>query len=285
MTKKVAVLMGGCSSERKVSLSSGRNVLEALIHAGYDAFPLDISRDLKPFLMTLESEKPDVVFNALHGQYGEDGCVQGILDLLGIPYTHSGRTASALAMNKSIAKNIFKMAGLPLAEDRIVTKEQILAGDVMPYPFVLKPISNGSSVGVFIFDKNNGKKPFEDEEYPYPDNEKILAEEYIPGRELTVAVMDNKPLGVLEIIPTIDFYNYKAKYSEGGAQHVIPANLPPEDYAEAMRIAATAHSLLGCRGISRSDIRYDDTRKGGKTSFCFIGNQYTTRHDISFLST
>ena len=270
MTKKVAVLMGGCSSERKVSLSSGRNVLEALIHAGYDAFPLDISRDLKPFLMTLESEKPDVVFNALHGQYGEDGCVQGILDLLGIPYTHSGRTASALAMNKSIAKNIFKMAGLPLAEDRIVTKEQILAGDVIPYPFVLKPISNGSSVGVFIFDKNNGKKPFEDEEYPYPDNEKILAEEYIPGRELTVAVMDNKPLGVLEIIPTIDFYNYKAKYSENGAQHVIPANLPPEDYAEAMRIAATAHSLLGCRGISRSDIRYDDTRKGEKPRFALL---------------
>ena len=270
MTKKVAVLMGGCSSERKVSLSSGRNVLEALIHAGYDAFPLDISRNLKPFLMTLESEKPDVVFNALHGQYGEDGCVQGILDLLEIPYTHSGRTASALAMNKAVAKNIFKMAGLPLADDRIVTKEQILAGDIMPYPFVLKPISNGSSVGVFIFDGKDGKKPFEGNEYPYPDNEKILAEEYIPGRELTVAVMDNKPLGVLEIIPTNDFYNYKAKYSEGGAQHVIPANLPPEDYAEAMRIAVAAHSILGCRGISRSDLRYDDTRKGEKPRFALL---------------
>ena len=270
MTKKVAVLMGGCSSERKVSLSSGRNVLEALVHAGYEAFPLDISHDLKPFIFMLESEKPDVVFNALHGQYGEDGCVQGILDLLEIPYTHSGRMASALAMDKVMSKKIFKMAGLPLADERIVTKEQILAGDVLPYPFVLKPICNGSSVGVFIFDKDNGKKPFENEKYPYPDSEKILAEEYIPGRELTVAVMDNKPLGVLEIIPAKGFYNYHAKYSEGGSKHVIPANLPAGDYAEAMRIAAEAHRLLGCRGISRSDIRYDDTRPGEKPRFALL---------------
>ena len=151
-----------------------------------------------------------------------------------------------------------------------MTKEQILAGDVLPYPFVLKPICNGSSVGVFIFDKDNGKKPFENEQYPYSDDEKIMAEEYIPGRELTVAVMDGKPLGVLEIIPAKGFYNYHAKYSEGGSKHVIPANLPAEDYAQAMRIAAEAHTLLGCRGISRSDMRYDDTRPGEKPRFALL---------------
>lgn len=270
MTKKVAVLMGGCSSERNVSLSSGRNVLEALIHAGYEAFPLDISHDLKPFILMLESQKPDVVFNALHGQYGEDGCVQGILDIMEIPYTHSGRMASSLAMNKVMSKKIFKMAGLPLANERVVTKEQILTGDILPYPFVLKPVCNGSSVGVYIFNSDNGKKPFENEQYPYPDDSEILAEEYIPGRELTVAVMDNKPLGVLEIIPTKGFYNYQAKYSEGGSEHVIPANLPAEDYAEAMRIAAEAHKLLGCRGISRSDLRYDDTHPDKKPRFALL---------------
>lgn len=270
MTKKVAVLMGGCSSERKVSLSSGRNVLQALKEAGYDAFQLDISHDLKPFIAALEKEKPDVVFNALHGQYGEDGCVQGILDLMMIPYTHSGRMASAIAMNKVMAKKIYRMAGLPLAEERIVTKEQILQEDVLPRPFVLKPICNGSSVGVHIFHENDPKKPFEGEEYPYPDDEKILAEEFIPGRELTVAVMDNKPLGVLEIIPNSEFYNYRAKYSEGGSKHVVPANLPAEDYAEAMRIAVEAHNLLECRGISRSDIRYDDTVPGRKPRFALL---------------
>lgn len=262
--------MGGRSSEREVSLSSGKNVLEALIQAGYNAFPLDISNDLKPFVLTLDSEKPDVVFNALHGRYGEDGCIQGVLDLMGIPYTHSGRTASALAMNKVMAKRVFKMAGLPLANERIVTKEQILAGDVLPYPFVLKPISDGSSVGVRIFYENDGKKPFEDEAYPYSDDEEILAEEYIPGRELTVAVMDKKPLGVLEIIPSKGFYNYHAKYSDGGAEHVVPAALPAEAYAEAMRIAAEAHASLGCRGISRSDLRYDDTRPGEKPRFALL---------------
>ncbi len=268
--KKVAVLMGGCSSERKVSLSSGNNVLEALKTAGYDVFPLDISHDLKPFIYALEKEKPDVVFNALHGQYGEDGCVQGILDLMGIPYTHSGRMASALAMNKVMAKKIFRMAGLPLAKERIVSKQQILNNDILPRPFILKPICNGSSVGVFIFEAKETEKPFENVQYPYSDDEQILAEEYIPGRELTVAVMDGKPLGVLEIIPTKDFYNYKAKYSEGGSRHVIPADLPANDYAEAMRIAAEAHKLLGCRGISRADIRYDDTQPNTPPRFALL---------------
>ena len=262
MTKKVAVLMGGCSSEREVSLASGENVLQALTEAGYQTFGIDVSRDLRPLINELEEKKPDVVFNALHGKYGEDGCIQGILDIIGIPYTHSGRIASALAMDKVLAKKMYRTAGLPVADERVVTKEQILAGDVMPYPFVLKPICDGSSVGVFIFDGSSNKKPFEGEEYPYADDEKILAEEYIPGRELTVAVMDGKALGILEIIPTTDFYNYHNKYSQGGARHVVPTDIPEKDCAEIMRIAAEAHKVLGCKGISRSDIRYDNTRKG-----------------------
>jgi len=259
LTKKVAVLMGGCSSEREVSLASGDNVLKALKDAGYQVFGIDVSRDLNALVTALKEQKPDVVFNALHGKYGEDGCIQGMLDMMGIPYTHSGRMASALAMNKVTAKKMYRTAGLPVAAERIVTKEQILAGDILPYPFVLKPISDGSSVGVFIFEKESGKKPFEGEKYPYADDEKILAEEYIPGREITVAVMDGKPLGFLEIIPAKGFYNYQNKYSQGGARHVVPTDIPEEDKAEFLRIAAEAHKVLGCRGISRSDLRYDNT--------------------------
>lgn len=270
MTKKIAVLMGGCSPERGVSLSSGKNVIKALKETGYDVFSLDLSHDLKPFVEALDREKPDVVFNALHGQFGEDGCVQGVLDLMQIPYTHSGRMASALAMNKIMAKKLFKMAGLPVAQDKVVTKEDILSGNVLPHPYVLKPVCNGSSVGVYIFHDNTGKKPFEGEKYPYEDDEEIMAEEYIEGRELTVAVMDGKALGVLEIIPHERFYNYKAKYSEGGSQHIVPADLPEEDYKEAMRIALEAHNVLGCRGISRSDLRYDDTVPGQKARMVIL---------------
>ncbi|MBR4126009.1 MAG: D-alanine--D-alanine ligase [Alphaproteobacteria bacterium] len=269
MTKKVAVLMGGRSSEREVSLASGNNVLKALKDAGYQVFGIDVTDDLKALITELENQKPDVVFNALHGKYGEDGCIQGILDFMGIPYTHSGRMASALAMDKVMAKKMYRSVGLPVATERVVTKGQILAGDVLPYPFVLKPIGDGSSVGVFIFETDSGKKPFEGEKYPYADDEKILAEEYIPGRELTVAVMDGKPLGILEIIPATEFYNYKNKYSQGGARHIVPTDIPREDQEEIMRIAAEAHKVLGCRGISRSDIRYDDTRKDEKAR-CII---------------
>lgn len=269
MTKKVAVLTGGCSAERGVSLSSGRNVLQALKEAGYEAFPLDLSHDLIPFVETLKTERPDVVFNALHGRYGEDGCVQGVLDLMQIPYTHSGRMASALAMDKIMSKKLFRMAGLPVAVDRIVSKEDILTGNVLPHPYVLKPVRNGSSVGVFIC-RDENRKPFEGERYPYADDEEIMAEEYIDGRELTVAVMNGKALGVLEIIPNEKFYNYKAKYSEGGARHVIPANLPEEDYQKALYIAEEAHKILGCRGISRTDMRYDDTHPNEKPRFAVL---------------
>lgn len=259
MAKKVGVLMGGMSSEREVSLNSGANVADALKQAGYDVFTIDVTADIPAFIKTIEREKPDVLFNALHGKYGEDGCIQGLLDLMKIPYTHSGRLASALAMNKDAARKIYQLAGIPVAKGRVVGKADILAGDVLPRPYVLKPISDGSSVGVFIFDTDTPL--FTAETYPYPADASILAEEYIPGREMTVAVLDGKPLGVLEIVPNEDFYDYHAKYTNGGASHIVPAPMPATDYETMMALAAKAHDALGCRGVSRSDFRYDDTDK------------------------
>lgn len=259
MAKKVGVLMGGMSSEREVSLNSGANVADALKQAGYDVFTIDVTADIPAFIKTIEREKPDVLFNALHGKYGEDGCIQGLLDLMKIPYTHSGRLASALAMNKDAARKIYQLAGIPVAKGRVVGKADILAGDVLPRPYVLKPISDGSSVGVFIFDTDTPL--FTAETYPYPADASILAEEYIPGREMTVAVLDGKPLGVLEIVPNEDFYDYHAKYTNGGASHIVPAPMPAADYETMMALAANAHDALGCRGVSRSDFRYDDTDK------------------------
>lgn len=259
MAKKVGVLMGGMSSEREVSLNSGANVADALKQAGYDVFTIDVTADIPAFIKTIEREKPDVLFNALHGKYGEDGCIQGLLDLMKIPYTHSGRLASALAMNKDAARKIYQLAGIPVAKGRVVGKADILAGDVLPRPYVLKPISDGSSVGVFIFDTDTPL--FTAETYPYPADASILAEEYIPGREMTVAVLDGKPLGVLEIVPNEDFYDYHAKYTNGGASHIVPAPMPAADYKTMMALAAKAHDALGCRGVSRSDFRYDDTDK------------------------
>lgn len=259
MAKKVGVLMGGMSSEREVSLNSGANVADALKQAGYDVFTIDVTADIPAIVATIEREKPDVLFNALHGKYGEDGCIQGLLDLMRIPYTHSGRLASALAMNKDAARKVYQQAGIPVAKGRVVGKADILAGDVLPRPYVLKPISDGSSVGVFIFDKDTPL--FTAENYPYPDDADILAEEYIPGRELTAAVLDGKPLGVLEIVPNEDFYDYHAKYTNGGASHIVPAPLPAADYEKIAALAAKAHDALGCRGVSRSDFRYDDTDK------------------------
>ena len=176
MAKKVGVLMGGMSSEREVSLNSGANVADALKQAGYDVFTIDVTTDIPAFIKTIEREKPDVLFNALHGKYGEDGCIQGLLDLMQIPYTHSGRLASALAMNKDAARKIYQLAGIPVAKGRVVGKADILAGDVLPRPYVLKPISDGSSVGVFIFGTDTPL--FTAETYPYPADAPILAEEY-----------------------------------------------------------------------------------------------------------
>jgi D-alanine-D-alanine ligase len=252
--KRIAVLMGGWSAEREVSLSSGRGVAEALRGRGYDVVEIDPPRDV-PALVAALTPKPDVVFNALHGRGGEDGHVQAILDLLGIPYTHSGLLASALAMDKHLAKAVFRAAGLPVADGRIANRDEIVAGAVYPAPYVVKPINEGSSVGVIIV------RPGENRSIAHHEiQERMLVERFIPGRELTVAVMGDRALGVIEILAQGTWYDYEAKYAAGGSQHVIPAAIHPQAYERAMAIALEAHGALGCRGITRADLRYDDTQ-------------------------
>jgi len=254
MTKQVAVLMGGWSAERDVSLVSGAACAKALQNAGYSVTAIDVQRDVGGLLSRLYPH-PDVVFNALHGRWGEDGCIQGFLDILEIPYTHSGLTASAVAMDKPMAKRLFKDAGIPVAEDVIATRDQVLAGDVMKPPYVVKPLNEGSSVGVHIIHEGDNDLPFAHESWPYGDE--VMVETYIPGREFTVAVMGGKALAVTEIMTERDFYDFDAKYVNGGSSHVVPADLPQAVSDEAMRLAALAHDTLGCRGVSRADFRYD----------------------------
>ena len=256
MSKHVAVLMGGWSAEREVSLTSGRAVAEALREIGHRVTEIDAGRDVGHALATLEP-RPDVVFNALHGRYGEDGWIQGVLNVLDLPYTHSGLLASALAMNKPIAKRLFGIAGIPCPEGVVVDRRTALAGGTMEPPFVVKPVNEGSSVGVHIVNESDNYPGLGDDDWRFGDE--VLIERYIPGREITVAVMCGRPLGVLEIRPTDGFYDYTAKYTEGKAEHLIPAPLAPDAYAEALRLASLAHETLGCRGVSRADLRYDDT--------------------------
>lgn len=256
MTRRVLVLMGGWSAEREVSLRSGAAAARALREAGYAVEAFDLGRDLSGLLAAL-SPPPDVVFNALHGRFGEDGRVQGVLDMLGIPYTHSGALASSLAMDKPTARRLFAAEGIPVATGRVVGRAEMLAGDPLPRPYVVKPINEGSSVGVRIVRAGDPGPAFEAADWPFGDA--VLVEEYVPGREITVAVMGDRALGALEITSDRGFYDYDAKYAPGGSRHVIPAPLPTADYAEALRLALLAHSTLGCRGVSRTDLRYDDT--------------------------
>ena len=254
MTKQVAVLMGGWSAERNVSLVSGAACAKALQRAGYSVTAIDVQRDVGALLTRLYPH-PDVVFNALHGRWGEDGCMQGLLDILGIPYTHSGLTASALAMDKPMAKRLFRDAGIPVAEDKIVTRDEVLAGDVMAPPYVVKPLNEGSSVGIHIIREGANELPFAHDSWPYGDT--VMVERYIPGREFTVAVMGDKPLAVTEIMTEREFYDYDAKYVTGGSIHQVPADVDKGIYDEAMRLALLAHRTLGCRGVSRADFRFD----------------------------
>jgi len=254
MTKQVAVFMGGWSAEREVSLVSGAACSEALKRAGYSVTAIDVQRDVGTLLGRL-FPKPDVVFNALHGRFGEDGCIQGLLDILHIPYTHSGLTASAIAMDKPMAKRLFKDAGIRVAEDKIATRDEVLSGDVMTPPYVVKPANEGSSVGIHIVREGDNDLPFAHDSWPYGDQ--VMVERFIPGRELTVAVMGDRPLAVTEIITEHDFYDFDAKYADGGSRHQIPADIDQPVYEEAMRLALLAHDTLGCRGVSRSDFRYD----------------------------
>lgn len=255
--RKVTVLMGGFSAEREVSLSSGAAAVRALENAGYVVQAVDVSRNIGALLHHLEHTGPDVVFNALHGRYGEDGCIQGMLNVLGIPYTHSGLMASALAMDKPAAKRLYAAAGITVAKERIVTREELVAGDPLPVPYVVKPHNEGSSVGVTIIADKNSSRPFATH---WPYGEQVMAEEFIPGRELTTAVMGHHALGVTEIATGRGFYDYDAKYAAGGSTHTLPADLPDDIYAEVQRLAVTAHHALGCRGVSRADFRYDGDR-------------------------
>ena len=244
MSSHVVVLMGGWSAEREVSLVSGAAVANALSNAGYTVTSIDVQRDMSSLLSRLYP-KPDVVFNALHGRYGEDGCVQGLLNILNIPYTHSGVLASALAMDKPMAKRLMKDAGITVADHQIVTREEMTNSGVMDAPFVIKPLNEGSSVGVSIIHENDHFDP-DAAEWSY--GEQVMLEEYIAGRELTVAVMGDRALDVTEIDTQHGFYDYNAKYARGGSRHQVPADLPANVYEEARRISLLAHETMGCRG-------------------------------------
>jgi D-alanine-D-alanine ligase len=253
MTKRVAVLMGGWSSEREISLVSGAAVAKALDEAGYDVLPIDVTRDPKALLARL-MPRPDVVFNALHGRWGEDGTLQGLLDILAIPYTHSGLLASALAMHKPTAKLVFERAGIPVAEHVVIGRAALAAGDPMPRPYVIKPLNEGSSVGVRIVRNGDNLSPL-GADWAFGDT--LMVERFVAGREFTVAVMGGRPLAVTEITTNRGFYDYDAKYAPGGSRHVVPAQVEPHVYEEAMALAVRAHQALGCRGVSRADLRYD----------------------------
>jgi D-alanine-D-alanine ligase len=254
---RVAVLKGGWSVERDVSLVSGRECATALRDLGHDVVEVDVTRDLAALAAAL-SPRPDVVFNALHGKGGEDGTIQGVLEFLRIPYTHSGVVASAIAMHKPSAKAVFAAAGLPLAESKVVARADLAGGDVLPRPFVVKPVDEGSSVGVRIV--RQGDNGWTEEARRWNFGEAALVERYIPGREITVAVMGERALGVLEIRPAHgEMYDYDSKYAPGGSDHLMPAPIHPTAYRSAMEIGLKAHRALRCRGVSRSDLRYDDT--------------------------
>jgi len=256
---RVAVLFGGLSAEREVSFSSGRQVIAALKEAGFDVAPVPVTRDLKALVAALSEPRPDVVFNALHGRYGEDGCIQGILEWLELPYTHSGVRASALAMDKAAAKAAFAAAGLPVAKGRVVPVAALEAEDPLPLPYVVKPLNEGSSVGVHIL--REGCNARAEIARTWRHGAAAIVEEYVPGRELTVGVMGDTPLAVTDITALHGggFYDYEAKYAAGGSRHVVPAAIHPDAYAEALEVARAAHEALGCRGATRADFRYDDT--------------------------
>jgi D-alanine-D-alanine ligase len=254
--RRIAVLCGGFSKERDVSLVSGGAAERALRAKGFDVVKIDVTRDMAALVGQLGAAKPDVVFNALHGRYGEDGCIQGLLDMMALPYTNSGRLASAVAMDKPAAKRMFAAAGIPVAEEKIVTVAEAQAGDVMDRPYVLKPVDEGSSVGVKIVHKGDNRPPLDD--LGLSKDDFIMAERFIPGREVTVAVMGDRPLAVTEIITDRGFYDYEAKYARGGSRHIVPADLPRAQYQQAMAYALLAHQVLGCRGVSRADLRLDD---------------------------
>lgn len=254
--KHVAVLMGGFSSERPVSLSSGEACARALEGEGYRVTRVDVDRNVAAVLSEL---RPDVAFNALHGPYGEDGFVQGVLEYLQIPYTHSGVLASALAMDKAQAKKVAAASGVPVAEARVMDRHDIGDTHPIPAPYVVKPVREGSSFGVVIVKEDQSHPPQVLGSSGWRYGDEVLVERYIYGRELTCGVMDGVAMAVTEVVPQGDtFYDFDAKYADGGSVHVIPAKISPKIYQEVQRLAVIAHQAIGCRGVSRSDFRYDD---------------------------
>ena len=253
---RIAVLMGGRSAEREVSLSSGRGVLKALEEEGFDTASVDPGEDI---MAQLQAVKPDAVFNALHGRFGEDGTVQGILEWMRIPYTHSGVLASALAMHKERTKDIYRAAGLPVVKSIVADRREAGARHLMEPPYVIKPVNEGSSVGIYIIRKGDNRPPAELGSDTWNLSSEMMVEEFVPGRELTVSVMGDRALGVTEITTDLAFYDYEAKYAPGGSKHIIPAQVPAAIAEQVMDMAVTAHRVLGCRGVSRTDFRYDDT--------------------------
>jgi D-alanine-D-alanine ligase len=257
MRKRVAVLMGGWSSEREVSLSSGKGCVGALERAGFAVTPIDLTRDMAALVQAL-TPKPDVVFNILHGPFGEDGRVQGLLDMMGIPYTNSGALASAVAMDKQVSREMFRAAGLPIAPGDVLDRPMLLARAEPARPYVVKPINEGSSVGVHVvFEGDN--ITLQQIAADLAAHARVLVEKFIPGREIQVAVMGERALGAIEIRTRRRFYDYIAKYTPGESEHLMPAPIHPDAYRAACELGIASHKALGCRGISRVDLRYDDT--------------------------
>ena len=264
---KILVLYGGRSVEREVSLVSGRACAEALQSKGHLVTLFDMAEGVPALLKALDA-RPDVAFNALHGRWGEDGNVQGLLNLLQVPYTHSGLLASALAMDKVMAKRLFTEAGLRCPEGRISDRTSLLAGDPLPRPFVVKPVREGSSMGVVIVRPGDNALPFSRSDWPF--GEEVLVEPYIQGRELTVSVMEERALAVTELRPRQGFYDYEAKYTDGKTDHLVPAPVEEEIYREAMESAVAAHRALGCRGVTRADFRFDDRLEVGEAGGLYL---------------
>ncbi|WP_425064617.1 D-alanine--D-alanine ligase [Reyranella sp.] len=261
--KRVAVLMGGWSPEREVSLVSGKACAEGLREGGHEVIEYDVQRDLRAlvdFLRPAAGGGPDVVFNALHGRYGEDGCIQGVLEIMRVPYTHSGVLASAIAMDKPLARHIFASLGLRVADGKVIERRSLAAGDPMPRPYVVKPIDQGSSIGVHIVREGDNLAAVEAAEATF--GERVLIEKFVPGRELTVAVMGDKPVAVTELRPRTRFYDYEAKYTDGITEHLVPAPIPEDVYEAAKQWAFAAYQEFGCSGLARADFRWDDSKPG-----------------------
>ena len=268
--KHVAVLMGGWSAEREVSLHSGTACADALEKlGGYRVSRVDVDREIAA---TLRALKPDAALNVLHGRPGEDGTLQGMLEILGIPYSHSGVLGSAAAMQKDIAKTVLRAAQVPVPGGRMVTRMEAAKEHLLPRPYVIKPLAEGSSFGVFIVREDHKHPPQELTRADWTYGEMVLVEPFIAGKELTCAVMGDKALGVIEIVPATKFYDYEAKYAPGGSRHLLPAPVSAQVYEECRRLSLVAHQALSCRGVTRTDFRYDDSKPGLAGLFCLEVN-------------